>query len=303
MIRTVNGNIPSSEVTAALPHEHIVCFSHSLYQMSGSQYLDRQAVLKSAVRELLRMKNEYGLNLFCDCTSPNIGRDTELLRRVSEESGVHIVCSTGFYYTEEPVLFRSSAETIAGHMIHDAKAVNAGIIKAGVQYPEISEFNEKLLVASALTHKATGLPIVVHTSSANHNGIHALEILLSCDVPKNRIVISHLDGATDEYLLALAERGCYLAIDQLGKGNDEYLDKIAAKIRRLCEKGYERQILLSHDKIFFNGFREEPDVVARPGYEIVFEGILPRLPKEVGGRIVRDNVVEMLDLNAECIMS
>ena len=295
MIRTVNGNIDSSLVNAALCHEHIVCFSHSLFVMSGSDYLDRWELKRTAAKELLRLREKYGLNLFLDCTSPNIGRDTELLQSVSAESGVHIVCSTGFYYTEEPVLFRSSPETIAFHMIKDAKRVNAGVIKAAVQKEEIGEFNEKLLVASAMAQKMTGLPIVLHTNRANRNGLMALEILLESGADAGKTVVGHLDGAGEDYLLALAKYGCYLSLDQLGGAGEEYYDHIAEKVKFLFKNGYDDRVLLSHDKIFFNGFRELPDIVESPGYELVFDHILPRLTSEEARLVVRENAVRLLD--------
>ena len=140
--KTVLGDIPENELGVTLTHEHICCYSEYLYQMSGEDYLDKEQLLKVAVDYLKSLKEKYYLNTFIDCTPVNIGRDVALLKEVSQKSGVNIICSTGFYYTEETVLYNSLAELIAEYIIKDAKKVNAGIIKCAVENETISEFNK-----------------------------------------------------------------------------------------------------------------------------------------------------------------
>ena len=148
-MKTVLGNISAKEINAALCHEHICCYSEYLNMMSGRDYLNLSRLEEKAVAELGELKLKYGLNLFVDCTPINIGRNIELLKRVSEKSGVHIVCSTGFYYNDEPVLYASSAEILAEHMIKDAKNINADIIKAAAENEALSDFS--LLKKTSLT--------------------------------------------------------------------------------------------------------------------------------------------------------
>ncbi len=63
-----------------------------------------------------------------------------MLKRVSELSGVNLVCSTGFYYTDEPILYNTSAERLCGYMVADAHTVNAEIIKCAVENETVSCF-------------------------------------------------------------------------------------------------------------------------------------------------------------------
>ena len=79
--------------------------------MAGKAYLDTEKIASKSIAELKRLKDTYGINLFVDCTPINIGRNIDLLKKISKESSVHIVCSTGFYYTDEPVLYNMSEET------------------------------------------------------------------------------------------------------------------------------------------------------------------------------------------------
>ena len=171
MIKTVLGNISESEIGITLSHEHICCYSEYLYSMAGKAYLDKEKLLKVSVNYLKELKSKYGLNTFIDCTPVNIGRDVDLLKNISEQSEINIICSTGFYYTEEPLFYNLDIDAISEYLILDAKKVNAGIIKCAVENEFISDFDEKLLKASAKANLKLNIPIVVHTNANNKNGL------------------------------------------------------------------------------------------------------------------------------------
>ncbi len=299
MIRTVLGNIADNEIDCALSHEHICCYSEYLNMMSGEMYLDKKELVKVASAKLKELRENYGLNLFLDCTTVNIGRDMAMLREISEKSGVHIVCSTGFYYSEEPVINNTPVEVLAEHYINDAININAGMIKAAVERTEISPFLEKLLVASAIAQKKLNIPIVLHTNANNKNGLKALEILFENGVEPHCVTVGHLSD-TDEidYILEIAKLGCYVGLDRLHLQNqisDEYNDKKAGHIKRLSEEGFGDRILLSHDSTCFAGFSSEPKIVANERFDCLFKYILPRLDKETADRLIRKNPVKMLN--------
>ena len=111
-VSTVLGKKKISKNTVTLSHEHICCYSEYLNIMSKS-YLDKAELAEKSADILKNMKEKYGLGLFIDCTPINIGRDVELLKKVSELSGVDIVSSCGFYYNDEPILDCMSSETLA----------------------------------------------------------------------------------------------------------------------------------------------------------------------------------------------
>ena len=107
--KTVLGSIPENEVGVVLPHEHIYCYSEYLYQIARNKYLDKEKVFDYAVKYFKILKGKYNLKTFIDCTPINIGRDIAMLKRISEASGINIICSTGFYYTEDPVRYNTTA--------------------------------------------------------------------------------------------------------------------------------------------------------------------------------------------------
>ena len=216
MIRTVLGDRKEDALGITLPHEHICCFSEYAYQMAKNGYLDKERLLGVAVRYLKELKESYGLNTFVDCTPVNIGRDTELLKRVSDQSEVDIVCATGFYYTDEPVLYNTSAQQLCKYMVADARNVNAGIIKCALEKETVGVFEEKLLRACAKVHLQTGLPIVMHTNAKNQNARGALEILFSEGVKPVAVTVGHLSDTDDlEYVKEVASYGCHIGLDRL----------------------------------------------------------------------------------------
>lgn len=277
LLRTVLGDREAPRARV-LPHEHIWCVSPWAREMCAS-YVDRDAVIERAVAELERLRLETGLGVFVDCTGVNFGRDVELLKTVSARSGVEIVCASGFYYNDEPVLYRTSAEKLAEYLTEDAARVHAGVIKAAVERPEIGDFQAKLLTAAALASRETGLPIVLHTNARNQNGIEAVKILTERGAAPEKITVGHLSDTEDaEYAAAFARKGCYIALDRLyGRTDEAYVDAKVAMVKRLREKGVADRVLLSHDGAVFQGFDAEPKILENTRFAYAFTVIVPAL--------------------------
>lgn len=296
LFKTVLGDISESDLGVTLAHEHICCFSEYAYQMVGKDYLDKNALADTGTVYLKELKKKYGLATFVDCTPINIGRDVELLKRISEQSEINIICSTGFYYTDEPVLYNTSAEQLCKYMVADAYAVNAGIIKCAVENEAITRFGEKLLRACAKAHLCLGLPIVLHSNAKNRNALKALEILFSEGVNPNAVTVGHLSDTDDlEYVKSIASYGCFIGLDRLYKNtSEEYVSKKTHGILELCKASYEDQILLSHDTMFFNGFEAELKIDEQPSFSYCFDYILPQLPKSLSDKLMVQNPMRML---------
>lgn len=296
LFKTVLGDISESDLGATLVHEHICCYSEYAYRMAGKDYLDKDALADTATVYLKELKKKYGLATFVDCTPINIGRDVELFKRISEQSEINIICSTGFYYTDEPVLYNTSAEQLCKYMVADAYAVNAGIIKCAVENEAITRFGEKLLRACAKAHLCLGLPIVLHSNANNRNALKALEILFLEGVNPNAVTVGHLSDTNDlEYVKSIASYGCFIGLDRLYKNtSEEYVSKKTQSILELCKAGYEDQILLSHDALFFNGFEAELKIDEQPRFSYCFDYILPQLTKSLSDKLMVQNPMRML---------
>ena len=105
-------------------------------------------------------------------------------------------------------------------------------------------------------------------------------------------------GRNIELLKSVSEKsGCYIGLDRMyDNKSEEYINKKVNAILRLCDKGLENKILLSHDESFFNGFEASPKLKDNTRFSYVFEYIRPRLPESVWGRIIRENPIEMLEV-------
>ena len=296
LFKTVLGDISESDLGVTLAHEHICCYSEYAYRMAGKDYLDKDALADTATVYLKELKKKYGLATFVDCTPINIGRDVELFKRISEQSEINIICSTGFYYTDEPVLYNTSAEQLCKYMVADAYAVNVGIIKCAVENEAITRFGEKLLRACAKAHLCLGLPIVLHSNANNRNALKALEILFLEGVNPNAVTVGHLSDTDDlEYVKNIASYGCFIGLDRLYKNtSEEYVSKKTQSILELCKASYEDQILLSHDALFFNGFEAELKIYEQPRLSYCFDYILPQLPKSLSDKLMVQNPMRML---------
>lgn len=293
-IRTVLGKRNIDKNTVTLSHEHICCYSEYLNMMSLC-YINKNDLICRAVEMLKNMKEKYNLGLFVDCTPVNIGRDIEILKKISEQSGVDIVCSTGFYYNYEPILDCMSAEKISDFIIEDLNNICAGVIKVAVEDEKISDFNAKLLKAVAIAQKRTGLPIILHSNANNRNAEKAINILFSENVSSNRIVVGHLSDTTDnEYIKNIAKSGCYVALDRLyADKNEKYIKLKIKQIMDLCDAGYESKILLSHDDAVFQGFDNNPQI-KEPCWSYMFDYIIPNLDTNISEKIIEENPIKML---------
>ncbi len=274
MIRCVLGNISAEDTGLVLPHEHIVCREPCSVEMFGDAYYDSAAIQSDAVRWLSDLKAQYGLATFVDCTTPNLGRDLDLLKSVSAAAGVNIVASTGFYYGVEPMLGLLSEDYLAEAMLADIARNPIGVIKSAVEMEEVGEYQIKLLRAAAKVHLQTHLPMIVHSNANNGNGFRAANILLSCGVPATSITIGHLsDTENVDTISRIAELGCYIGLDRLGEKRHPDL------IEAVWQRGYGRQMLLSHDELLFSPFCERPIHKKETRYGHIFADIVPELQK------------------------
>ena len=291
-IRTVLGNIAEAEAGVILPHEHICCYFEYFDRMLGKEYLDKEKLAEKAVEHLLEMKEKYGLKTLVDCTPVNIGRDIELLKEISHRTGIHIVCSTGFYYTQESMLGDISEDYIVDVVQRDIELTNAGVIKYAVEDAVVSALSWKLFSALCTVQKNTGLPFVIHTNGRNQNGREVLAYALEKDVRPEAITIGHLSDSEDlEYVEEILKNGCYAGFDRIYKDlKPEYRVKKAEDIRCLCEKGYTERILLSHDALTFNGFHTGAEIREDNPYIFIMEYLIP----ELRNRGMTDQLIEQL---------
>ncbi|WP_394981335.1 phosphotriesterase family protein [Candidatus Allofournierella excrementavium] len=248
--RTVTGDIPAQEMGFTYPHEH-------LHAVPPPQQKDRDLEVsdyEKSVGELLNFKSVGGCTLV-EASTLDYGRDLNALQRMSLETGVHVIGTTGFnkhiYYPDW--VAEKTTEQIADMLARDVEeggdggTAKAGFIKIGTYYNMIHPLEEKTAVAAVIAQKRTGAPIWGHTE-AGTMGMEVLDILQREGADFSHVCLGHLDRNADEYyLLKLADRGIYIQFDGPGKVK-YYPDSVrVALIKSIIAHGYIDQLLISGD--------------------------------------------------------
>ena len=91
----MTGPVAADRLGMTLMHEHVLVDFIGAAEVSPSRY-DADAVFK-AVLPHLHQARRLGCETLVECTPAYLGRDPQLLKRLSEASGVHILSNTGYY--------------------------------------------------------------------------------------------------------------------------------------------------------------------------------------------------------------
>ncbi len=260
MIRTVLGDIenPNGNI---LMHEHIQCVSNDMLQAFGNRWLDENKLEYYAVSTLSKLKEQINLGIFVDGTPIDLGRNVKLLKRISEKTGVNIIASTGFYYYPSMFSYMRSSNDLAEWVLYECENgiegtdIKPGILKCAAD-GNMTEDMTKRVEAVSLVQAKTGLPMYAHCSHNNNIANEMMNIFDKSNATPEKIILGHASRRLDiAYLESILKEGYYICIDQSFDGDEE---RVARTVYKLCEKGYEKKLLFSHDRPLYNDF-EIPD--------------------------------------------
>jgi phosphotriesterase-related protein len=233
-----------------LAHEHLQI---DLSAQKGPANRIGQAE-EQAVVDDLRHAREFGLAAITDLSAPGWGRDPVALRRISEQTGVAVVCAAGFYWDPFPAIaIEGTIEQLRDIMITEIEAgvggtaIRCGVIKVGTNRGEPDAIAERLFQAAVGAALTTGAPVITHTSSPDQAAWH-VRVLERARMDMSRVVISHMGAAHNVgELVALARSGVFMGIDKVSFPKGPSNDQLADLVRDACAGGLERQIILSSD--------------------------------------------------------
>lgn len=282
-VMTVRGWIDASDTGLTLPHEHaLVSFQPYAEWVRQPLAYDRDEVVRVVLPRLRRVR-ELGCRTFVDATPMNVGRDVVLLRRLSEESGLHVLTPTGNYAAREnaflpPHVFSLTPESLAERWIAewtdgiDGTGIRPGFIKLGFNGRALSDVERKLIHAAALTHRATGLVIGAHTGPAVA-ALEQLAILERAGVHPSAWIWIHAQGEPDAAQhLAAARRGAWVELDGIDPSS---LDRHVEFVMRLRGAGLLDRVLISQDAGWY-AVGQRSGHMGR-SYEVLFTAFLPAL--------------------------
>lgn len=260
MIQTVTGKINNIAMGKSLVHEHISCTSNNLLSAFRKDWLDRE-YLKEYATEILKVaKEKYSLNLLVDGTPIDLGRDADLLKEISQKSGVNIVASTGFYFFHDFGINGITHTELADFLIKecengmDGTDVKPGILKCAASSNGFSQEIIKKHACIGIVQKETGLPIYVHCEHKDNDVFEQIDVLQKHGADIEKIIIGHCARRPDfDYLKQVLKMGCYVSVDQsFCFPND--LAYIADFVIKACEWGYTGKLLVSNDYCIHSDF-------------------------------------------------
>ena len=186
-IHTVQGPINTSQLGLTLTHEHIM--SNFGSDISETSKYDSLKLFNQVIPYLKQLKS-YGVNSIFDCTTKYFGRNVDLLKMISDSTGLQIITNTGIYGAANDRYIPKFAYNAAINAISkvwigefengiEGTKIKPGFIKLAFDNTTTpSKIDIKLFKAGIQTHLKTGLTLVVHTAN-NQEAVNVQTSLLN----------------------------------------------------------------------------------------------------------------------------
>ena len=290
-VMTVTGPMPASALGVVDAHDHLFLRTPAL---PGDEFDDLERSTAEA-----REGRGSGIGTIVDMTPIGLGRRPDLLREVSEATGMPIIGATGYHrdahYPPGHWVYEVSVKQLADRIVRDLEvgmhpadwadpdaapdAARAGAIKAGASYHHASDGERRRLEACAIASLRCGVAILVHTEIGTF-GHEIVDLLTGIGVAPGRIILAHLDRNPDAELHAeIAARGVYLEYDTMGRTkyrpDSELLDLVAAMV----EEGHGGRLLFGQDIGRRSMLRAYG---GGPGLRYLMETFVPRVRRRIG---------------------
>lgn len=277
-----------------LMHEHIAI------DLSGPKNnLDCKVdCMDETIKEMKKLY-EKGVRNIVEMTNRGMGRDVGYIKRVADESGINIICSTGFY--KEPFLpdyvSSMSVEELSKLLIDDIKKgidgtnIKSGMLgEIGTSKNTMTRLEEKVFLSVINAHKKTGVPISTHTTLGTY-AIEQIKFFKKHDVDLSKVIIGHIELSNDiNYVLSVLKEGVFIAFDTIGKNNYLSDDIRVEMLKKIQDHGLINKVFLSQDI----SRKSNMEFMGGIGYSYLFDKFIPKL-KENG--ITDDSINYMLLYN------
>lgn len=288
IIRTVTGEIPPNQLGFCQCHEHLMISKGVSFEVNPALCIDDP---EKSRKELLLYLAAGGRSIV-DAQPVGCNRMERALGSLSEETGVNILCSTGFhklqFYPEDHWIYRYSEKKLADLYIHELEkgmftdcdtnepedfcSFKAGIIKTALDREGLTGRYQHLFNAAAEAFASTGAPIMVHIEQGS-NPLDLLEYLTARRVPANKLIFCHMDRTCEiDTIKETVAAGVFAEFDTIGRfkyHSDEYEIEL---MKALIAEGYQEQLLCSLDTTRERLKSYTPDAV---GLDYILKTFLP----------------------------
>ncbi|MDA0263048.1 MAG: phosphotriesterase-related protein [Chloroflexi bacterium] len=293
-VNTVLGPVETGDMGFTLSHEHLATNAAGILR-TFPELIDRPGIIEQA-KDTLKEAYDEGLRTIIDVSTIDLGRDVEMMKEVSQATGVKIVAATGNHLAVPRPFIDLTPDVIADLYVREIEVgiegtgVKAGIIKVASDAGGVTEAQEIVLRAAGQACVRTGIRISTHTWSPDRVGEQQVRILKEEGVDMNLVYVGHSNDDTDMgYLLGLLDQGVWLGLDRFPGGrraNTPLWEERTQLTKNLIDAGRADRIMLSHDhsvpKARFGAAVQEERYRYNPdGYNFITRNVLPRL-RELG---------------------
>jgi phosphotriesterase-related protein len=308
-IATVRGPVDSAALGVTLMHEHVFVLDAEIMQNYPEEWGSEDARVQSAIDRMNELKSR-GVDSLLDLTVTGLGRYIPRIERIAAQTQLNILVATGIYtYNELPFYFQfrgpktifGGPELIADMFVRDIEKgigetnVRAAVLKCATDAPGLTRDVERILRATAMAHRQTGVPISTHTNARRKNGLEQQRVFKEEGVDLTRVIIGHSGDTTDlGYLEELIDNGSYIGMDRFGIDTFCPFEDRVATVATLCERGHAGRMVLSHDAACFNHWHPEREIAERLprwNYLHIHNDVIPALEQR---GVTKDQLRTML---------
>lgn len=305
VLETVTGPVKGSQIRLAMAHEHL--FTDFLGATdSGYMDVDWSDITGACVTRMLELRAQ-GVNLLIEWTPIGIGRNVLMMRDVSRQSGMHIVCSTGIYksYVPPTLAGRSVAE-LAAHFYReltqgiDETTIRAGRVKIATTESGPTTSDTKIHRAAARAAKRAGATIGLHSPFADVTRFVVNTLQQEGFNDLRRLVWGHAQPSSLEDHKAMAALGATIQYDAVSDENsaDPFFggptddESMLDRIQGMVETGFGDRVLVSPDSAvainppIFQYSRDSTYL-----YRTFAPKLEARIGKAAARKVFRDNVI------------
>jgi phosphotriesterase-related protein len=278
---TTLGPMRAEVLGMILPHEHIFVDLGPI-EAANWRNATAEAVIPVMAPELERVK-AAGVTALVECTPVGVGRRVDIVRDVSRAANFPVVVPTGIY--REPWVPQwahdATEDALRDWMLGELTGqiedtgVQAAWIKLSAGDDGITASEAKILRAAARAAKEVNALIGSHTIRGRVVR-DQLDMIEAAGYTAGRYIWIHTQAEPDFALhLEMGRRGCWLEYDAVG--SESFSDEwFIAQIVKLLDAGFGGQLLLSHDRGWYDP--SQPD--SKPQhFTYLSEVFLPKLSK------------------------
>lgn len=255
-VNTVTGELSTEKLGSVLMHEHLI--SSSVGIALNYPQLYKEDYMERVLRDVKAAK-DAGIDTIVDATPLMLGRDVKGLKKVSEETGMNIMCTSGWWGQQLPYAGPIPEDKWTQAFIDDIRIgcdgtdIKAGILKAAMDKEGCTPWNTLVHHAVGMAQVETGKKIMLHTYCPTETPRHQLRLLKEVGVDMNNVVVGHIPETTDiDFVKWIYDQGVWLGIDRMPilllPGEYAVATETRIKfIKTMLDAGMGDRMLFSHD--------------------------------------------------------